>query len=124
MPAIISSTIVPRTCSVSSLRPSEFRVQQEASEVVPLVLPVVGDLFVEIVFHLVLINDRLALVVRGSHVFQDEPYEAAEAVGVLLWEAEHVDHHPQRDVLDVLDGGVKCVASGSDVPAVRGTPDG
>ena len=74
---------------------------------------------VDVVVELAFVDQRLALLGRQVDVFEHQVDEAAEDVGVLLREAEHLRDDAQRDVLRVVDRGVdlragrRCASSSS-----------
>ena len=107
MPAIISSTMVPRTCSLRQLLAVELGLEQKRRQVVAGLSPVLGDALVHVVVDLAGRDHRLALLGRHVDVLEDLMDEPPEDVGVLLRKAEHADDHPHRDVLGVVDGGIE-----------------
>ena len=100
--------MVPTTWSSLDLLAVHLGVEQEGGEVVAGVGDVVLDLLAQV------LEERHhplgALLEREGHALEHVVHEAAEAVGVLLGEAEHVGDDPHRDVLGVLLGGVDDVA--------------
>ena len=86
----------------------DLGVEQERDEVVARVGDVILDLRLQVVEQL--LHADGPLLQRERHAFEHVVDEAAERVGVLLGQAEHVGDHAHRDVLGVVARGVDDVA--------------
>ena len=84
----------------------ELGLEQERGEVVLRFGEMLVDTGLEVRVELTLVDLRLTLLGRRVDIFEDQPDEPAEHVGIRLREAEHADDDAQRNVLRVLDGGV------------------
>ena len=84
MPAIISSTIVPRDVIGVELLAVELGFEQERREVVARLGEMLLDARVDVLVELAVVYLRLALLGRHVDVLEHHADEAAEDVGVLL----------------------------------------
>jgi hypothetical protein len=118
IPAIISSTIVPTMWSGSSFCPSISASRRNVVRSSRGCARVLLDPGVDVQADLVALLQRATVLLAQVHLLDHLVDEAAEDVGVLLREAEHLDDHPDRDVLRVVDRGVELRRAGGGVEQV------
>ena len=123
MPAIMSSTIVPRTCSSCSLLPSisacrrnEVRSSRGRARW--------SSIWAFMYSSMSPLSIMASLFGRLIDGFEHLVDESPEDVGVLLGEPEHLHDYPDRDVLGVFDGRVELGAGPPRTPAGPGRASG